>query len=266
MTSARGAWFSAALASLLLASCAPPPRPGELTSFAARFRAESARRATRLAAAEAEMIVRIDGSAMRRLPGFVVSAALAGPDRCRIRATWMLGTAFDLVAERDSLSAWVPSKHALIKIGSLGDSLHRPQPVAFLLTALAASWDPPAAAWREAIAESAVVRLGWRDGADSLTLVVDGATRPGEMRIERDGRVVWVRYSSWSQVGGLDWPTRIEIADADGRFRLRTELQSLRAVKQLNDRWFVLQAPADAELMDWQTVRERLAARGGARP
>lgn len=266
MSATRRALFAAAWTTLLLASCAPPPTPGELTSFAARYQLERARRSARLAAAEAELIVRVEGRGTGRLPGLAVSARLAAPDRCRLRATWMLGTAFDLLAERDSLRAWLPTEHALIEIGGLGDSLRRPQPVALLLTALAASWDPPAAAWAAASAESAVVRLAWRDGADSLSLELDDATRPQRMRIQRDGRVVWVRYSGWRPVGGLQWPVRIEIADEAEWFRLRTELQSLRVLKRVNDRWFVLQPPADAERLDWQAVRARLGARGEEQP
>ncbi|MEO5987800.1 MAG: hypothetical protein ABIU54_10580 [Candidatus Eisenbacteria bacterium] len=266
MSRGRRALFGAAVATLWLASCAPPPTPGDLTTFAARYRIERARRAGHLAAAEADMVLRIEGRAIGRLPGLIVSTGLAAPDRARLRGTWMLGTAFDLLAERDSVRVWLPTEHAVLELGGLADSLRRPRPLAILFTALAASWDPPESAWRGAIAESSDVRMGWREGGDSLSLEVDGASRPSQLRIEREGRVVWVRYSGWRNVGGIEWPVRIEIADANGWFRLRTELQSLRAVQRLNESWFELRVPADAERLDWPSVRARLSARREDRP
>jgi len=266
VTRLRRALLGAALAAFALTSCAPPPAPGELTSFSARYRVERAKREQRMAAAEAELVVRVEGRATGRLPGLMVTAAMAAPDRVRLRAGWMLGTALDLLAERDSVRVWLPTEHALLEVGGLAELLHQRAPVALLLTALAASWDPPADAWRQGVVESTQVWLGWREGADSLSLVVDGATRPVGLRIERAGRVLEVRYSGWRRVEGVDWPARVEIADTQGWLRMRTELQSLRSAERLHEDWFELRAPADAERLDWQQVRERLGARGEGTP
>ncbi len=267
MTTPRVALACAALTGiLLLASCAPPPVPGELGTFAARARSDLARRALRLEGAQAEMIVRLDGRATGRLPGFIVTASMATPERFRLRATWMLGTAFDMVIVGDSLRAWLPTEHALIETGGLSDSIGVTRPAELLRTLLAAAWDAPLAAWQCASSESGEVVVSWREGADSLTMRVDASGRPIGVRIERAGRTLVVRYSGWRKVRSLAWPTRVELLDGEGWFRVRTELQSLKAVNRVQPEWFELHIPSDAEHLDWQGVRERLAARGEDRP
>ena len=266
MTLRRLALASAACVGLLLASCAPPPRPGELTSFASRYQNERTRREQRVHSAELEMVVRVEGRATGRLPGLLVSGTIAGPEHLRLRAGWMLGTALDLVAIEDSVCAWLPTEHAVLEVGGLAEVLRQPQPVALMIRALAASWDPPAIAWRDATVESTHVRLGWRQGADSLSLRVDGASRPLELLIQRDGRRVSIQYAGWRAVNGIDWPTRMELTDGEGWLRMRTELQALRSNRRLSDDAFLLRTPPDAERLDWQHVRERLQAQGAEAP
>ncbi len=203
------------------------------------------------------MVVRLEGRATGRLPGLLVSGTIAAPQQLRLRAGWMLGTALDLVAIEDSVRVWLPTEHALLEVGGLEQVLHQQQPVALMIRALSASWDPPASAWLGASVESTHVRLGWRQGADSLSMRVDGASRPLELRIERDGRLVSIEYAGWRTVNGVDWPTRMELTEREGWLRLRTELQALRSNRRLAEDSFILRTPPDAERLDWQQVRER---------
>ncbi len=242
----------------LLASCAPPPRPGELRSFAARYREGRSERVRRLTAADAQLVLRVDGRATGRLPGMLVSAAIAGPDRLRLRAGSLLGTAFDLVAEADSVRAWVPSRHALLEVGGLGNELGLEQPVALLLEALTGTWDPPAVAWRDARRESTWVRLEWQEGADDWAMTLDAAAHPLFVSVTRSDRALRVSYGDWHRLAGADWPQRVEIADADGWLRLRSELQSLRTPRRPREDRFTLRVPDDAERLDWAAVRARL--------
>ena len=266
MTSRQQALAVASLLGLLLSSCAPPPRPGELTSFAARYQGERARREQRLESAELEMVVRLDGRATGRLPALLVSGTIAAPKRLRLRAGWMLGTALDLVAIEDSARAWLPTEHAVIEVGGLAELLHQAQPVSLMVRALAASWDPPTSAWLEASLESTQVHLGWRQGADSLSMRLDGASRPLELRIQSSGRTMSIQYAGWRTLNGVDWPTRMELTDGDGWLRLRTELQALHSNRRLADDAFLLPSPPDAERLNWQQVRDRLRAREGGTP
>lgn len=256
----------ASLVGLLLSSCAPPPRPGELTSFATHYRSERTRREQSLQSAELEMVVRLEGRATGRLPGLLVSGTIAGPQKLRLRAGWMLGTALDLVAIEDSVRAWLPTEHAVLEVGGLAEVLQQPQPVALMIRALSAGWDPPASAWLAASVESTQVILGWREGADSLSMRVDGASRPLELRITRGDRLVSIQYAGWRTVNGLDWPTRMELTEREGWLRLRTELQALRSNRRLAEDSFVLRTPPDAERLDWQQLRERLRVQGEGTP
>lgn len=244
----------------VLASCAPPP-PGELTRFAVRYEAERVRREARLVTAQAEWVVRIDGRATGRLPGLLVSTALASPDRLRMRASWMLGTAMDGVAQGDRLRVWLPSEHALLEIPELTAALHGIEPVGLLRTAWCAGWEPPANAWALARSESSLVRVAWRAGPDSLTLLADGAGRPQRVRIERAGRTLEVRYAGWRRLDGLDWPMEVSVADSEGWVKLRTELQALRPAQRAREDWFELRFPSDADTLDWEAVRARLSVR-----
>ena len=262
----RPALAGVALVALLLSACAPPPRPGELTSFATRYQSERTRREQRLQSAELEMVVRLEGRATGRLPGLLVSGTIAGPDHLRLRAGWMLGTALELVAIEDSVRVWLPTEHAVLEVGGLEQELHQPQPVALMIRALSASWDPPASAWLEATVDSTQVRLGWRQGADSLSMRVDGASRPLELRIESGARGVSIHYAGWRKVNGVDWPTRMELTEREGWLRLRTELQALRSNRKLAEDSFILRTPPDVKRLDWQQVRERLQARGEGTP
>lgn len=257
MTLRRVVALALALGALLV-SCAPPPRPGELTSFAARYREGRESRERRVAGADAQLVVRVDGRATGRLPGMLVTAAMGGPDRLRLRASYLLGTAFDLVAEGDSVRAWVPSRNALLEVGGLGRELGRDRPVALLLQALTGTWDPPSGAWRDARLESTWVRLAWREGADDWAMTLDAAAHPLEVSITRSDRVLRVSYADWHRLAGADWPQRVEIADGDGWLRLRSELQSLRVPRRLREDRFTLRVPADAERLDWAAVRARL--------
>ena len=127
-----------------LGSCARAVRPPALESLEATYGAGVARRDQRLTAFEGELVVRVDGRATGRLPGVLVRARVAAPDRARLEATALLGTALDLCARGDSVTAWVPSERATLQLDALRDSLGVRRPGRFFARAMGATWRPPA--------------------------------------------------------------------------------------------------------------------------
>lgn len=249
----------ALLAGTLLGSCALPPRPMPMVDdLAARFRAERTLRADRVQALTADVLVRVDGRATGRLPGLPATLALAAPDRARLRVSAFFGTAVDVCARGDSLFAWVPSERLALALAGAGETLGIATPVGLLARAVGATWDPPGEAWKAAVAESLGLRLAWREGADSLALLVDRDARPAEVRLAGAAGSVAVRYSGWSRAGGAEWPGWIELRDGTDWARVRIGVEQLRVVERADDAWFALRLPDDARRLGWDELRDWL--------
>lgn len=262
MRRARRALPLAAALAALLASCAPPPRPAPMVDqLETRYRAERARRAERLSALTADVTVRVDGRATGRLPGLPATLLLAAPDRARLRVLAFFGTAADVCARGDSVFAWVPSERLALALGGAGETLGIAPPTQLLALGIGAAWDPPAAAWRAAVRDSAGLRLAWTERGDSLGMVVDDDGRPDEARLSRDGRSVTVRYAGWTRTGGAEWPDRIELEDGSGWARVRIAVELLRVADRAGEDWFALHVPDDARHLDWDDLREWLGQR-----
>lgn len=259
---ARGAVVAAALAAGLLASCAPPPRPAPIVDdLAVRYRLERGNRAARVGALTADVLVRVDGRAVGRLPGLPATLALAAPDRARLRVSAFFGTAVDVCARGDSVLAWVPSERLALSLAGAGETLGIAAPVELLARALGATWDPPAEAWKSAAAESLGVRLAWLESGDSLELLVDRDARPSRVRLAGGAGSVSVEYSGWARAGGAEWPGFLQITDGTGWARVRISVDEVRVAERADDGWFALRVPDGARRMDWEELRDWLRQR-----
>ncbi len=259
----RALVVAAALAALTLAACTPPPRPGgALDGLRGRYAAARDRREALLHALTADLVVRVDGRATGRLPALPTTLALAAPGRVRLQASGLIGVALDLLVRRDSLWAWVPSERVAFRAAS--ESLGVGDPAALAGRVLGATWDPPAAAWRAAASDSAGWRLAWREGADSLALVVDADARPREAWLGREGRGVRARYEDWSRVRGEAFPARCELADDTGWARVRVRIDEVTAAEQPDSAWFTPRRRGDVRWLGWDDLKS-LLERGGVR-
>jgi len=252
----------AASALLVLAGCAPvrPPAPA-VDDLAARYRAARDHREGFVRALTADLVVRVDGRSTGRLPGVSASLALAAPDRARVRANGLLGMALDVCARDDSVFAWVPSERVALALGGASESLSVGSPVALLGRALGATWDPPRAAWRGAVADSAGWTLAWREGADSLVMLVDRNAQPVRLHLARADAGVTVRYTMWDRVNGEAWPSRVELADDSGWARVRLGMENTRVSARASDDWFALRLTPDTRRLDWGELRDLLGRR-----
>ncbi len=254
----------AAVAALLLASCAPPaPRGLEPLEVMARRGAE--RRERRLAAFELQAVVRVDGRATGRLPAVSLNARLASPDRVRLQCRWLLGLLADVAVRGDTLVAWMPAERLGIRVPDLADTLGVRDPALFLGRALTASWQAPREAWRAAVADSGGATLAWPQGDERWTLRVDRDGRPRDVTVARGERTVTARYAAWRGAGERAWPARIDLADGAGWLKVRFDLEDMRAAKRARAAWFALALPEDARRLELDDVKRVLSSRGGLR-
>lgn len=247
----------------LLASCAPPPPPPapSVDELSARFGEERTRRESCLKAMTADLVIRMEGRSTGRLPGLSAALALAAPERARIRVNALFGIALDVCARGDSVLAWVPSERTALTLAGAADTLGIAPPVQLLARAVGATWNPPHEAWSAAVADSAGLNLGWLEGTDTLSLLVDRDGRPAKVRLSSAAGSVDVRYSSWGREASSDWPGSLELSDGTGWVRARIGVTNVRPVDEPNDAWFALRLPADARHLDWEGLREWLGAR-----
>jgi hypothetical protein len=248
----------------LLAACAPPPS-GSLETLERLARRGAEHRARSLAALEATLVLRVDGRATGRLPAVSVQARLASPDRVRLQVRWLLGLLLDLNASGDTLTAWIPSERLGLRVPALTDSLGLRDPARFLGTALAATWQAPHTAWREAVADSAGVGLEWSELSEHWHMRVDREGRPREVGVESGGHEVNVRYSTWRGAGTAAWPQRLEVGDDAGWVQLRLDIEDVRAARRARPSWFTLVLPEDARRLELDDLKRVLSSRGAAR-
>src|SRR5262249_15408078 len=145
----------------------------------------------------------------------------------------------------DTLVAWMPAERLGVRVPDVSDSLGVREPARFLGRALAATWQAPAEAWREAVADSAGVRLAWSEGEESWRLSLDRAGRPRELKLDRGGLSLVVGYPRWSGAGPGAWPERIELADGAGWVRARLDVEDARRARRARASWFAVALPGD---------------------
>lgn len=242
-----------------LSGCAgrrPVVRALELTTAKGRYEQTLARREQAAASALLDLEARVEGRATGRLPRFELRAAMQAPDRVRLRASWLLGTAFDLCALGDSVQAVVPSRHRGIVVG--GDSPIGP-PAARFLTALLALWRPDSSAWSTLRADSAGASLRWLDSGDTLRLSLDADARPTALAWRTGtGPTVTARYVGWQSVDGAEIPQRVILEDDRGAMRAQFELSGFEPRPAGDPEWFALRLPERTERVAWNELGQWL--------
>ncbi|MFN8587985.1 MAG: hypothetical protein U0704_09305 [Candidatus Eisenbacteria bacterium] len=240
----------------LLAGCARAPKPPAGPEPLRRAYAEGrARRAAALEALRADLVIRVDGRAIGRLPAFGATLALGGPERARLQAHGLLGIAFEAAARGDSLFVLWPAERAAFVLGGTAETLGVARPAGFLARTFAATWDPPEPAWRELRADSTGHVLAWREGADSLELSLDGTARPRAFRLRRGAHAVTVRYDEWERVRGREFPTLWTLREARGLWRARVQVDDLRVAVRAEDEWFEWRIPDGTRVLTWSEAR-----------
>jgi len=218
-------------------------------------RKDAAKREKALDALEVRMILHLSGRATGKLPAVDVQARLATPDRARLQAKWLLGLLLDAAVRGDTLVAWLPSERMGLTLPDLEDSLGVREPARFLGRALAASWQAPSAAWREASADSAGVRLAWTEGDESWQLKLDRAGRPRVLTLEREQRSIQVSYPQWRGAGSGAWPQRIEVSDGAGWVHARLDVEDTHKARRAKSSWFAVALPADAAPLELDDLK-----------
>ncbi len=248
---------------VLAAGCAhraPVPRLA-LGDVRALYEQGLARRTAAASCALADLDVRVEGSGLGRLPHVEMRVALQAPDRLRLRAGWLLGTALDVCAQGDSVQAVVPPKRRAFVVGG-GPSPIGP-PAERLLCALLALWRPDSAAWAGVAADSGFARVSWLEAGDSLSLRVDGAGRPVAFAWRAgDGPRMSVRYESWTESDGVPLPSRVIVQDDRGAVRARLDLSGFEPRRAPDPEWFAIELPERTERVDWPGLG-RLLKRAG---
>lgn len=248
-----------------LTSCGPPPRPGAIAALETTARLSAERRERRFAAFEARGALRVDGRATGRLPAVNLHLRAAHPDRVRLQAGWLLGTLGDVVLRADTLTVWIPGERMGLVLPGLADTLGVRDPSRFLVRALVAGWVAPHEAWRTAVQDSAGVRLEWDEGGEHWTLQLDAEARPRSAIMTHGAQQVSARYDRWQDAGSAAWPARIELADGEGRLRMRFDLDVLHAVKRTKRSWFELTLPDDVRRLELEELKRVVAVMRGLR-
>jgi len=252
-----------ALAGLLFAGCAPPPRSTPDLSAGRReerFRTALGARESRAAAVEQQIVIRSRLAERQRLPAVEAALELSAPDAFRLRVGSLLGTALDVAGRGDTVTARIPSRRAWVVLPSLGDSIGVHNPGELMVRVWSAAWRPPEAAWSRAQWSDSLLQLAWIENGDSLALSVDSRGLPVWAEVSRPGGArVRASYREWSGADGAWWPARIELADAAGSFHFDSRIERARFPAVVNPIRFTLTPPPDADRLGLAELRRALA-------
>lgn len=244
---------------LMAGACAPhvvtPPR---LEPEALRLRFERARTARDQVGRgiDGDVVLRVGGEAMGSLPAMSATVVLAGPDAARVRVRSAFGTALDVAARGDSLTAFVPARHLALELGAASDTLGMPIPGPLAYRLWSATWAPPGDAWRSGTVVDSLIVLRWTESGDSLALGIAPSGLPRRVEWERPGsaRVV-CDYPAWAWVRNTAWPSRIEFEDVDGAVRVSCTLSQLRAAATPARARTGVRLPDGVERVEWSALR-----------
>ena len=262
----RCAWV-ALLLGTALASCAPhrvAPPALDAQSVPKRYRAELAARAAIAGRVDADASAWVRGDTLGSLPGVHARLAVGAPHAFRVRVESAFGVALDCAAWGESLACFVPSRRMGVALDATADRLGLSAPGALGARLLAATWDPPDAAWARASFEDSLLVVRWEEGGDSLALAVGAGGQPRRVEFRGSGGAsVEARYRAWGFVDRTPWPVQVELEDRAARVALTLKLS--RVVR--NDRpapgRLTVRVPPDAARLAWPGIRQALErARG----
>lgn len=257
-----------ALAVLVAATgCAPRlVRLPELTAAlnAERYRVALAQREARGAAVDAELLLWAEVPSASRIPGAEGRLLLAGPDAFRLRIGSLFGTALDLGARGESLSAYVPSRRKGLALDAGRDSLGILRPGGLAFRALSAAWRPPESAWPHASWRDTLLRVWWLEDGDTLAIGVGSDGLPAWATLTRPGgEGVQVKYRAWDRSTGVAWPSRFDFEDHGAGFRLTIKVARVRFPARPDSLRLAVPIPAGAERLTIAGLRRALERLGG---
>ena len=249
---------AAVLGIALLAGCAPrPSAPVDVTRdlVRERFETRQAQRVAQAAGFEAQLLVwtRIRDE---KYPGVEARVLLASPERARVRVASAFGTAADLVLHGDSALAWIPSRRTVVQVDAAGESLGVRDPARWLVSALTATWNPPAAAWASAERRDSLVYVTWTEDGWVRELDLGSSGLPRAARVHSEaGTPLEIRYLGWVGAAGVSWPARGTVASGDGRWSATWRLERHRAIGPPDPARFRLAPPANARRVTLTELR-----------
>ena len=257
-----------ALATLALAGagCASHlPRPAELdlATREVRYQAGLREREARGSAVDLQLLLWAEAPVGSRFPGAEARLLVAAPDAFRLRVASLVGTALDLGGRAESLSAYIPSRRRGLSLDAIRDSLGVERPAALVVRAASATWHPPERAWEEASWRDSLLELKWMEGDDSLTLAVGGHGLPVRASLTRPlATTVRVDYRGWDRGQGLAWPSRFEVTDLGGGFRLACKVTRVRFLTRPDSLRLAVRMPAGTVQLTLAELRRALERMG----
>jgi len=261
LTPGRAALALGALVSLLLGACAPhllaPPRLDGVARRAA-YRAALATREA-LGGVEADLALWIQWVSAGDLPGAQARLVLGAPDAFRLRIESMFGTALDVSARGDSITAYLPSRRLGMAIDSARDSLGLREVGRLGYRAWSADWDPPDSAWSAAVWEDTLLVVRWAEEDDSLQLAVGSGGRPVWAVLARDGGPgIQASYPEWAVWEGVRWPSLIEFEVASGDLEVTCRIRRVRFREHPDGPALAVRLPARAERLTPSALKRAL--------
>ena len=256
----------AGAAMIALAGCSPmrvPIAPIEPIRRVERYGAALERREARGRAVDAQVLLWAESPVGTRLPGAEGRLLLAAPDAFRLRVASLFGTALDLGARGESLSAYVPSRRRGMVLDAIRDSLGIERPGALAFRALSATWRPPDDAWRSATWDDSLMRVWWREDGDTIAVAVGSAGLPAWASLARpNGAGIRVEYRAWDLGSGVAWPARFVIEDRAGAFRLSCKVSRVRFPARADSLRVAVPIPAGVVPMTLAQLRRALERLG----
>jgi hypothetical protein len=203
----------------------------------------------------------------RRLSGWPAAhgwLVLAHPEALRLRVESLFGTALDLAARGDSVTAWVPPQQFGVALDARADSLALPPPGALGTRVFGALWEPPAEAWLRREARDSTWVLSWIEEGDSVSVSIGASGLPREARVSRDGSAITARYRAYAFVSNCAIPSRISVGDDGGEVRVTCSLDLFRLREKGDRSRLAVRFPAGAHVMGWRELRAKLRSRNGS--
>jgi len=240
-----------------------PIAPIEPVRRVERYAAALERREARARAVDAQVLLWAEAPVGAKLPGAEARLLLAAPDAFRLRVASLFGTALDLGARGESLSAYVPSRRRGVMLDAIRDSLGVRRPGALAFRALSATWRPPDDAWRSATWDDSLMRVWWVEDGDTVAVAVGSTGLPIRASLARpNGAGVRVEYRAWDMSGGVAWPATFVILDRGGAFRISCKVSRVRFLARADSLRLAVPIPAGVVPMTLAQLRRVLERLG----
>ena len=202
----------------------------------------------------------------KRYPGASGDVAVVWPDRARLRVDSSFGTLIDMGLESDSVSAYVPSLRAALRMGHAGDSLHVDRPGELAVRALSGGWDPPEEAWTTgAVWTDSLLEISWMESGDSLRMGVNGDGLPATVRRWSSQYSVRVNYRAWDRSAGPAWPSQLVVQSQPGDLRMTLRATRFKFTPRIDPSRLKVRIPPDAETVTLEDIRDLLGHAGTPR-